>query len=151
MHHWYSIECRFVYFHLTHLSVRVCVLNYRSHTFSTGFECVSCLYPCISTCVLCVVYVCIFSCLYVCTYSPRASFCVYMFNVRARVSWCPCSLFKVMMFSLEELAVKKSYSETQSVVATLSCTRMQLWHWLKSYRVWLWGDAAENVSSILTV
>lgn len=54
---------RVIYFHLTHLRDRGCLLNYCSHTFSTGLEsqCVSCLYQCISTCVLRVVYVCIFS------------------------------------------------------------------------------------------
>lgn len=137
--------------HTWELEIAYCVI---AHTHSAQGLKVNVCHVCTSA-FLHVFYVSFmfvfFPCLYVCTYSLCVSFCVCVFNVRVRVCWCPCSLFKVLMFYLEELGVKKSYSEIQPVVATSSCTRMQLWHRLKSYRVWLWGDVSENVRYILTV
>lgn len=72
-----SIECRFVYFHLTHLSFRDCVLSSRSHTPPVQGLKVSVCHVC-TRAFLHVFYVSFtsvfFPRLYVCTYSPRASF-----------------------------------------------------------------------------
>lgn len=110
-----SIECRFVYFHLTHLSFRDCVLSSRSHTPPVqGFK--------VSVCHVCTraflhVFYVSFTSVFFSTFVRLhiQSACVFFASLCSTYV-CGfldvlCSLFEVLMFSLEELAVKKSYSE----------------------------------------